>query len=262
MDLGLKNKNAVVLASTSGLGLGVAEALADEGARVAISGRNPERLASAMDRLSSHGDRIRGEELDVTITRALRGYLDRVQEDWGGVDILVTNAGGPPPGTALDIREDTLEQAFELTLKSAFVAISAVLPGMRKRKWGRIVAMTSSSVRQPIPSLALSNTLRAGLTGYLKSLAGEVGRDGVTVNSICTGMFATDRLSELFEVRAKKSGHSVKQERQATINTIPVGRLGDPREFGDMVAFMASEKAAFLNGVALPFDGGALKALL
>ena len=262
MDLGLKNKTAVVLASTSGLGLGVAQALADEGAKVAISGRSPDRLAAALDKLSKHGDRIHGDQLDVAITRALRNYLEGMRERWGTVDILVTNAGGPKPGTALEVREDTLEQAFDLTLKSAFIAISTVLPWMRKRKWGRIIAMTSSSVRQPIPSLALSNTLRAGLTGYLKSLSNEVAAEGITVNSICTGMFATDRLEELFEVRAKKSGRSIKQERQATVESIPVNRLGDPREFGDMVAFMASEKAAFLNGVALPFDGGALRSLL
>lgn len=262
MDLGLKNKTAVVLASSSGLGLGVAQALADEGARVAISGRNPDRLAAALDKLSVHGDRVLGEQVDVTVPRGLRNYLAAVEKKWGNVEVLVTNAGGPPPGTATEISEETLEQAFDLSLKSAFVAISAVLPGMRKKKWGRIIAMTSSSVRQPIPTLALSNTLRAGLTGYLKTLASEIAGEGITVNSICTGMFATDRLEQLFEVRAKKSGHSVKEERKATVAAIPVGRLGDPREFGDMVAFMASEKAAFLNGVALPFDGGALRALL
>ncbi len=175
MDLGLKNKTAVVLASSSGLGLGVAQALADEGARVAISGRNPDRLAAALDKLSVHGDRVLGEQVDVTVPRGLRNYLAAVEKKWGNVEVLVTNAGGPPPGTATEITEETLEQAFDLSLKSAFVAISAVLPGMRKKKWGRIIAMTSSSVRQPIPTLALSNTLRAGLTAYLKTLASEIG---------------------------------------------------------------------------------------
>ena len=121
--------------------------------------------------------------------------------------------------------------------------------------------MTSSSVRQPIANLALSNILRAGLTGYLKTLSNEVASEGVTVNSICTGMFGTDRLDQLFKARAEQSKRSIEQERQATIESIPVKRLGDPREFGDMVAFMASEKASFLNGVALPFDGGALRSL-
>jgi 3-oxoacyl-[acyl-carrier protein] reductase len=261
MDLGLKDKSAVVLASTSGLGFGVAQALADEGARVAISGRHPDRLSAALDKLSKHGDRIFGQPMDVRISRTLRGYLNTVKEKWGTVDILVTNAGGPQPGTALEVREDTLEQAFDLTLKSAFVAISTVLPWMREQNWGRIIAMTSSSVRQPIANLALSNVLRAGLTGYLKTLSSEVAADGLTVNSICTGMFGTDRLDQLFKARAEKSKRSIEQERQATIDSIPVKRLGDPREFGDMVAFMASEKAAFLNGVALPFDGGALRSL-
>jgi 3-oxoacyl-[acyl-carrier protein] reductase len=133
---------------------------------------------------------------------------------------------------------------------------------MRGQKWGRIIGMTSSSVRQPIANLTLSNTMRAGLTGYFKTLSCEVAQDGILVNTVCTGMFMTDRLTELFEIRAAKSGRTVAQEKQLAEQEIPLRRLGDPREFGAMIAFMASERASFLNGVALPYDGGALRALL
>ena len=263
MDLGLKEKVAVVLASSDGLGAAVAEALAGEGARVAISGRDPERLQRARDRLvSEHGDRVRAERLDVTDGDALRAHLEGVRERWGTVHVLVTNAGGPRPGSAEGVTDADLDAAFELTIKSAVRAIRTVLPWMRDQGWGRIVAMTSSSVRQPIAGLALSNTLRAGLTGWLKTLSQEVAGDGVLVNSICTGMFDTERLRELIDLRARKNGRGPEEERAAMAADIPVGRIGRVEEFGAMVAFMASERASFLNGVALAYDGGAGRHLL
>ena len=263
MDLGLKNKNAVVLASTSGLGLAVAEALLTEGARVAISGRDPQRLESVQERLqNAYGDAVAGTSLDVTDTAALQGHLGDTRSRWGGVDILVINAGGPPTGLASEATLADLDKGYALTLRSAVAAVTTVLPGMRERKWGRIVAMTSSSVRQPIDNLTMSNTMRAGLTGYLKTLSREVARDGVLVNSICTGMFMTDRLMELFDIRAQKNATSVADEQRRMEQEIPVGRIGDPAEFGAMVAFMVSEKASFLNGVALPYDGGFTRQLL
>jgi 3-oxoacyl-[acyl-carrier protein] reductase len=263
MDLGLKGKSAVVLASSGGLGYAVAEALLAEGARVSVSGRNGERLKAAVARLAGKaGERVAGEVLDVTDSAALVKHLEGAHARWGGPDILVVNAGGPPTGLAAELALEDLEKGYRLTLKSAVVAATTVLPWMRARRWGRIIAMTSSSVRQPIANLTLSNTMRAGLTGYLKTLSTEVAADGVLVNSVCTGMFATDRLTELFEIRAARSGRSLEEEKRAAERDIPVGRLGDPREFGALVAFMASEKASFLNGVALPYDGGANRALL
>jgi 3-oxoacyl-[acyl-carrier protein] reductase len=260
MDLGLKDKTAVVLASSTGLGYAVAEALLAEGAQVAISGRNPDRLEAARARLAAGaGERAMAEVLDVTDSGRLVTHLEGVRKRWGNVDILVVNAGGPPTGLAADLKVEDLEKGFQLTLRSAIVAITTVLPWMRGRKWGRIIAMTSSSVRQPIANLTLSNTMRAGLTGYLKTLSAEVASDGVLVNSICTGMFQTDRLTELFEIRAARSGRSLEEEKRAAEREIPVGRLGDPREFGALVAFVASERASFLNGVALPYDGGATR---
>jgi 3-oxoacyl-[acyl-carrier protein] reductase len=185
-----------------------------------------------------------------------------VRQRFGPVQILVTNAGGPPPATAGEVDDPGLQRAFELTLLSAVHAVQAVLPDMRRLRHGRIIGMTSSSVRQPIPSLCYSNVMRSGLTAYFKTLAGEVAADGVLVNTICTGLFATERLAELFEARARRSGRTAADERQASLRTIPLGRLGDPAEFGALVAFLASERCSFLSGVALAYDGGANPALL
>ena len=265
MDLGLEDKVAVVLASTDGLGLAAARALLAEGARVAISGRDAgrlERARASLDAAGDAGERLFAESVDVTDGAALVAHLEAVRARWGSVHILVTNAGGPRPGSAAEVEEEALEAAFELLLKSAIRAVQTVLPWMRAQGFGRIVAMTSSSVRQPIPGLALSNTLRAGLTGWLKTLSQEVAEDGVLVNSICTGMFDTDRLRELIELRAASHGRSYADERAAMAAEIPVGRIGEVEEFGHLVAFMASERASFLNGVALPCDGGSSRSLL
>ena len=263
MDLGLKDKIAVVLASTAGLGKAVARALLEEGARVAVSGRDRDRLRDVEGELRiRYGDSVIAGALDVTKTEDLQRYLEAVKNHWGSIHVLVTNAGGPPTGRAAEAMPDALDRGYLLTLKSAVTAITTVLPWMRAQKWGRILAMTSSSVRQPIDNLTMSNTMRAGLTGYLKTLSREVAADGVLVNSICTGMFMTDRLVELFEIRARERGTSLEDEKRRMEQEIPVGRIGDPAEFGAMAAFMVSEKASFLNGVALPYDGGATRGLL
>jgi 3-oxoacyl-[acyl-carrier protein] reductase len=263
MELGLAGKSAVVLASSSGLGLGVAEALLAEGASVALSGRDTGRLNSVAARLGrAHGERVLAQPLDVRDREALVAHLEHVRKHWGAVHILVTNSGGPPPSRASEMTREQLQAAVALLFEPALTAIGTVLPWMREQKWGRIVALTSSSVRQPIPGLALSNTVRAGLTGYLKTLSCEVASDGVLVNSICTGLFATERLRELFEARAKTSGRSVEEERRAAEREIPVGRLGTAEEFGAVAAFLCSERASFVNGVALPIDGGMSRSLL
>jgi len=265
MDLGLSDKAAIVLASSSGLGLAVARSLCAEGARVALSGRDPGRLARALEALrapAGRGDRVWGEALDVTDEAALRAHCAAVVQRWGPVQILVTNAGGPPPGTALDVDDAGLDASLDLTLRSAVHAVQAVLPGMRERRWGRIVGLTSVSVRQPIPTLAYSNVMRAGLTAYFKSLANEVAADGVLVNTVCTGMFATERLDELFAANAARKGISAEDEAALATAAIPQARLGEPSEFGDFVAFLCSERCSYLNGAALAFDGGLNKALL
>jgi 3-oxoacyl-[acyl-carrier protein] reductase len=263
MELGLADKAAVVLASTSGLGLATARALLAEGASVAVSGRDPARLARARAALAEHGQRAWCAALDVTDRAALAAHLAEAARRFGRpIQVLVTNAGGPPPATALEVDDERLQRTFELTLRSAIHAIQGVLPGMRAARWGRIVALTSSSVRVPIPSLVYSNTMRAGLTAYLKSLAAEVAKDGVLVNSVCTGAFATERIEELFAAQARKSGRSIEEERAAYVAKIPLGRLGRPEELGDLVAFLCSQRCGYMSGVALGYDGGANPGLL
>jgi len=263
MDLGLGDKAAVVLASTSGLGLASARALLREGAAVAISGRDEARLARAQRELGEHGERLFAARLDVTDRAALEAHVRAAAQRFGRpIQILVTNAGGPPPASALEVDDAALARAFELTLRSAIHAVQAALPAMRAARWGRIVALTSSSVRVPIPTLVYSNTMRAGLTAYLKSLATEVAKEGVLVNSVCTGSFATDRIEELFAANAKRNGRSVAEERAAYLAKIPLARLGTPAEFGDLVAFLCSPRCSSLTGVALAYDGGANPALL
>jgi 3-oxoacyl-[acyl-carrier protein] reductase len=262
MELGLKDRSTVVLASTSGLGLACARALHAEGARVAMSGRDARRLEAALAALGGPGPRLFGATLDVTDGEALRVHLEEAVRRHGPIEILVTNSGGPPAATAVEVREEDLERAWQLTFRSAVRAIQHVLPGMRRAGWGRIVALTSSSVRVPIPGLVTSNALRAGLTGYLKTLAGEVAADGVLVNSVCMGAFGTERLAELFEVMAARNGTTAAAEREAYVARIPLGRVGEPRELGDLVAFLCSERCSFLSGVALAYDGGAGPGLL
>jgi len=258
MDLGIEGRCAVVLASSAGLGRAVATALAEEGARVALSGRDPGRLRSTLDELGERfGDRIMGEALDVSNGDAVEAHLHGVRKHFGSVDILVTNAGGPPAGRASELTMELMEQAYDLTLKSAVRAIGTALPWMRERRWGRIVAVTSQSVREPIPNLVLSNIMRPGLTGYLKTLSAEVASEGVLVNSVCTGAFETDRLHALCQARAAASGRTPEAEMRAVGTSIPVGRVGRPEEYGALVAFLASERASFLTGVAIPLDGGA-----
>jgi 3-oxoacyl-[acyl-carrier protein] reductase len=174
---------------------------------------------------------------------------------------LVINMGGPPQGVASAVTDDVLDDAYLLLLKTAVRAVTAVLPGMREQGWGRILGMTSSTVREPIGHLAMSNTMRAGLTGYLKTLATEVAADGVTVNTLCTGMFLTDRLRALAESLAG-SGGTVDEALDGLAQTIPVKRIGDPKEYGEVAAFLVSERAAFLTGAAIPIDGGAGRGLL
>lgn len=258
MNLGIEGRGAVVMASSAGIGRGIAAALAEAGAKVALSGRDAAKLSETVEALQARfGDAVYGDALDITDGEALAAHLTIARERLGAVDILVTNAGGPPAGPAANLSEDALDRAYELTLKSAVRAIATVLPWMRERQWGRIIAVTSSSVREPIPNLVLSNIMRPALTGYLKTLAGEVARDGVLVNSVCTGAFETDRMRSLVAARAEASGTSLDAVMAQAGEALPVGRVGQPEEFGALVAFLASEQAAFLTGTAIPLDGGA-----
>jgi 3-oxoacyl-[acyl-carrier protein] reductase len=246
MNLGIKRKCAAVAGASAGLGFATAKALTEEGVRVAICSRNAERvneaalLIGAVPIVADVGNRGGAE-----------AFVDEAYEALGGLDILVANAGGPKPGNHASTPIEDYPQALELSLLSTITMCSRAVPRMQAGGWGRIVAITSIAVRQPIPNLILSNTARAGLTGFLKTLALEVAGDGITVNSLQPGLHLTDRLASL-------SGGNVEE----LARDIPTGKLGDPADFGAVAAFLCSEQAKFITGAAIPVEGGAYKALL
>ena len=248
MDLGIRGRTAAVAAGTAGLGLGTARALANEGVKVVVCGRDEARLASALEVI---GNGAQGFVCDVSTDAGGREFVSRASALLGAVDILVANGGGPPPGGFADVAEDLYLDALQKNLLSVVAMCHGVVPGMRERKWGRVLAITSVAVRQPIANLILSNTARAGVTGFLKSLAREVAADGVTVNTIQPGIHATDRITQLY-------GGNMKGASQG----IPAGVVGDAADFGRIAAFMCSDAAKFMTGVQLHIDGGQYGALL
>ncbi|MCU1454079.1 MAG: short-chain dehydrogenase/reductase [Acidimicrobiales bacterium] len=246
MDLGLSGKRAAIAASSAGLGLAAAQALAAEGVQVAICGRDPERLHAAAATIAS----AVAIEADVGSVDGAQAFVAQASDALGGLDILVPNAGGPPPGTFASTPLDAYLPALELNLLSTIAMCHAAVPAMRERGWGRVIAITSISVRQPVAQLILSNTARAGATAFLKTLATEVAPHGVTVNSVQPGLHATGRLVRLHggDVAAAGAG-------------IPTGVVGRPEDFGAIVAFLCSDAARFVTGAAIPVDGGAASGL-
>lgn len=246
-------RRALVCASTSGLGLACAQALAGDGARVAIVGRRGDLAREEAARL---GPDAIGLEADLTSSDATQRIIDAVREAFGGIDVLVLNSGGPPPGTALQTSDEELELALAMILKPALRTIRAIVPEMQARGWGRVVAIGSSGVEQPIRGLAASNAARAGLAALLKTLASEVAADGVTVNTVLPGRLRTERVQALDRHRAEQQGISIEEAAQETIANIPVGRYGDPMELGRVVSFLASDAASYVTGCLVRVDGG------
>lgn len=250
MDLGIEGRTALVMAASRGIGKAIAEALAREGARVAISSRSEEALQMAAAEMDGDVPVFQADMGDLERLRRLPG---EVAEALGPVEILIANTGGPPGGGALDNSLAEWEEAFRSLVLAPRVLIEEVLPGMRERGWGRIVNVSSSSIREPIAGLALSNANRLAALGLLETLADEVAGDGITVNTVATGMFATDRLAD-------RHG-SLDQAEAAAEERIPARRLGRPEEYGDLVAFVASDRAAYLTGTVIPLDGGMLRSV-
>lgn len=246
MDLGLQGRVAAVAAASTGLGLASARALGAEGARVAICGRNADRLEAAAATIEGE---VATVVADVSVPTDAERFIAEAAERLGPVDVLVANAGGPPGGTFASTDLAAYEEALRLNLLSTVALCQAAVPGMQERGWGRVVAITSVGARQPIGRLIASSTARAGVTSFLKILATEVAPDGVTVNSIQPGMHATDRLVHL--------GSSLDD----LARQIPVGFVGDPDDFGAVVAFLCSEQAKFITGSAIPVEGGTVAAL-
>jgi len=263
MDLGLKDKVGLVAASSQGLGRAVAEELATEGASLVVCGRNAQTLDEAAAAIAERSNtRVLAVPADVTNTDDIKRLVDAGIERFGRIDILVTNAGGPPAGRFDQLTREQWEQAIRLTLLSAVELTRLVLPGMKERRWGRILNITSIAVKQPVENLLLSNSLRAGLTGFARTLANEVAADGITVNNVLPGYTRTERLDELAEMMAEKQGISPGEFRGKWEKEIPMGRLGEPREFAAVVAFLASERASYVTGTSIQVDGGWIKSLL
>lgn len=259
MDLGLQDKVAWVLGASSGIGRACAESLAIEGAAVALSARSADTLqAAAKEMGAANGGRALAVPLDVTDPEAIVPAAESVVSELGGIDILVANAGGPPSGTFDDLGDDELTGAFTLTTASAWRLVKAALPSMRERGGGAVVFITSASTKEVIPGLLLSNMMRAAVLGLAKTISKELAADGVRALCVAPGRIATDRLEELNEATARRTGSTVEQVRADTVARIPLGRLGDPRELGDVVAFLASERASYVSGVTVVVDGAAL----
>jgi 3-oxoacyl-[acyl-carrier protein] reductase len=250
MELGIKGRTALVLGASRGIGRGIAASLAREGARVAIASRTPEDLVKTAAEIEGDVTPIGAETGNL---EHLAGVPAEVEKQIGPIDILVTNTGGPPPGGALDNDLEEWQAAYTSLVLAPRVLIKAVAPGMRERSWGRIVNVGSSSTRQPIPELNLSNVHRAAAVAFFKTLSNELAPHGITVNTVATGMFATERLAD---VRGSlDAAHEVARQ------SVPARRLGDPAEFGDLVAFLCSDRAAYLTGAVIPLDGGMVRAL-
>lgn len=263
MELGLKGKTALVAGSSQGLGRAIAEELASEGVALALCARGEKRLQRTLEEISQrHGVRIIAVVTDLESPAEVERLADTVKKEMGPVDILVNNAGGPPAGQFTDLSPEMWDRAVRLTLMSAVNLTRAVLPGMKKRRWGRIVNVTSVAVKQPVENLMLSNSLRAAVTGFARTLANEIASFGITVNNVLPGFTATQRLNELAENLAASNRVDKSEVRAQWESQIPSGRLGEPRELAALVAFLASERAAYITGASIPVDGGWVKSLL
>ncbi|MCF7793228.1 MAG: SDR family oxidoreductase [Candidatus Cloacimonetes bacterium] len=262
MDLGIRDKVALVTAASKGLGKAVALQLAKEEANVIICARKENELKNAQTQiLNQTGKKVAYFVCDVTKEKEVKSMIHKIISKFGSLDILVCNAGGPPAGTTENFDLDDYRKALELNLLSTINLCNLAIPGMKKKKWGRIVVITSVSVKQPINTLVLSNTARAGATGFLKTLSNQVAGNGITVNAVCPGYTKTQRVENLAKAFSD-SGKGTEKDFYAKLETdIPMKRIGTPHEFGQVVAFLTSQGAGYITGVSLQVDGGYVKSL-
>ncbi len=262
MDLGLEGKIGVITAASKGLGKAAAEALAKEKVNLTICSRDENRIKQTANEISEkYKTKVLPFVCDVRSKDDIERLKDNVIKEFGTVHILFTNAGGPPSGKALDFTSEDYEEAIKLNLLSTINLIYAFLPYMRNQKWGRIIASTSISVKQPIPTIALSNVSRVGIIAFIKSLIQEISKDNITANIVAPGYIMTDRVIELLKVREKNEGKSFEELLKELAKNTPLNRIGKPEEFGALVAFLSSELAGYINGETILIDGGMYKGL-
>ena len=263
MNLGLTNRVAMVAGASRGLGYATARALAEEGAQVSIGSRDAAAIEAAGRRIEEEtGARVLAVATDVSSAQAIEQWHQKTIGRFGGIDLLFTNSGGPPPGSTLAFDDAAWQKAFELLLMSAVRMIRLAVPSMAARGGGSIILPTSSSVKEPIANLALSNILRASVAALSKTLANELVGQKIRVNHLIPGRINTDRLKELDEANSKRLGVSVEEQQKKMMQTIPMSRYGDPREFANAAVFLFSDAAAYITGATLQVDGGQMKSVL
>jgi 3-oxoacyl-[acyl-carrier protein] reductase len=262
MNLGLKDKVALVAASSQGIGRATAEAFAAEGCKVAMCARNQQTLQAAAEKIrQDHRAEVFAEAFDVTNPNAVSSFVAEVAQRFGAVDICVTNAGGPPAKGFLAASLEEWERAIDMNFLSTVYFAREVIPHMQKKRWGRIITLTSITTKQPVTDLVLSNAVRAAVVGLVKSLANEFGKDGILVNNVGPGFTATDRLKELATARSSASGKSEQEIFDGWAADAPLKRLGEPREVAETIVWLASEAASYITGQTILVDGGMYKGL-
>jgi len=262
METGLKNRVAIVAASSQGIGRAAAEALASEGCRVAMCARNPQTLEAAAEQIrKQHGAEVFAQTLDVTDPEGVHRFVDTEVAKFGAADICVTNAGGPPAKGFLAATLEEWDKAIDQNFLSTVYFAREVIPHMQRKHWGRILTVTSITTKQPVADLVLSNAVRAGVVGLVKSLANEFGRDGILVNNIAPGFTATDRLKNLAKARSAAQGKTEKEVFEAWATEAPLKRVAEPREIADAIVWLASERASFVTGQTILVDGGTYKGM-
>ncbi|HVF39792.1 MAG TPA: SDR family oxidoreductase [Gemmatimonadaceae bacterium] len=263
MDLGIAGKVALVAGSSKGLGRAIAEELAREGASLIICSRGEDALIAARDSIvATTGAQVLAVPADVSISSDIQNVVSRGNEHFGRIDILVTNAGGPPSATFENLDSTKWEDAVRLTLMSVVELCSATVPAMKERGWGRVINVTSIAVKQPVAGLMLSNSLRSAVTGFARTLANEVATSGVTVNNVMPGYTQTERVEQLAAAAASREGTTADAARAKWEGEIPMRRLGRPEELAALVAFLASERAGYITGSSIAVDGGWIRGLL